>query len=63
MRCFARRTARRAQGASGVLERRRAQLGFADGLIAQEVTDLREAWMAHADAVSGDEEIVAANAS
>ena len=46
-----------------MLERRRAQLGFADGLIAQEVTDLREAWMAHADAVSGDEEIVAANAS
>ena len=43
-----------------MLERRRAQLGFADGLIAEEVADLHEAWMTHADAVLDDEEIVAA---
>lgn len=43
-----------------MLERRRAQLGFADGLIAEEVADLREAWMAHADQALDDDEIVAA---
>jgi IS5 family transposase len=43
-----------------VLDRRRAQLAFADGLIAEEVTDLREPWMVRADAVLDDEEIIAA---
>ena len=43
-----------------MLERRRAQLAFADGLIAEEVADLREPWMVHADAVLDDEEIIAA---
>ena len=43
-----------------MLERRRAQLAFADGLIAEEVTDLREPWMARADALLDDEEILAA---
>jgi IS5 family transposase len=38
---------------------RRAQLSFGDGLIAEEVGDLREAWMTHADAVLADEAIVA----
>lgn len=43
-----------------MLERRRAQLAFADGLIAEEVADLREPWMVRADAMLDDEEIVAA---
>jgi IS5 family transposase len=38
---------------------RRAQLSFGDGLIAEEVCDLREDWMTHADAVLADEPIVA----
>jgi transposase, IS5 family len=39
---------------------RRRQLSFGDGLIAEEVSDLRESWMEHADAVLADEAIVAA---
>ena len=39
---------------------RRPQLSFGDGLIAEEVSDLREAWMAHADPVLADERIVGA---
>jgi len=42
-----------------MIEMRRAQLSFGDGLIAAEVDDLREPWMAHADAVLADEELVA----
>jgi IS5 family transposase len=42
-----------------MIEMRRAQLSFGDGLIAEEVSDLREPWMRHADAVLGDEQIVA----
>jgi len=42
-----------------MIEMRRTQLGFADGLIAEEVSDLREDWMKHADQVLADEEIVA----
>jgi len=34
-----------------VIERRRAQLSFGDGLIAEEVSDLRDYWMAAADRV------------
>ena len=37
---------------------RRAQRSFGDGLIAAEVDDLREDWMAHADTVLVDEELV-----
>ena len=48
-----------AQG-DGMIEMRRAQLGFGDGLIAEEVSDLREDWMRHADQVLADEQIVAA---
>src|SRR6476619_7159430 len=44
----------------GMIEMRRAQLSFGDGLIAEEVSDLREDWMKHADAVLADDEIVAA---
>jgi IS5 family transposase len=39
---------------------RRAQLRFGDGLIAGEVSDLREDWMRHADQVLDDEQIIAA---
>src|SRR6266702_4243857 len=50
---------RKRQGSS-MIDMRRAQLSFGDGLIAEEVSDLREDWMKHADAVLADEEIVAA---
>src|SRR5467141_4024345 len=43
-----------------MIEMRRAQLSFGDGLIDEEVSDLREDWMKHADAVLSDEDIVAA---
>jgi transposase, IS5 family len=43
-----------------MIEMRRAQLSFGDGLIVEEVSDLREDWMKHADAVLSDEDIVAA---
>ena len=43
-----------------MIEMRRRQLSFGDGLIAEEVGDLREGWMIHADAVLADEEVVAA---
>jgi len=39
---------------------RRRQLNFADGLIAEEVIDLRDGWMEHADSVLADEAIVSA---
>jgi IS5 family transposase len=39
---------------------RRRQLSFGDGLIAGEVSDLREGWMHHADRVLADEQIVSA---
>ena len=42
-----------------MIEMRRAQLRFGDGLIAEEVSDLREEWMRHADQVLADEPIVA----
>jgi len=42
-----------------MIEMRRAQLSFGDGLIAEEVGDLREDWMHHADRVLADEQIVA----
>src|SRR6266508_2060385 len=44
----------------GMIEMRRAQLSFGDGLISDEVDDLREAWMKHADEVLKDEHIVTA---
>jgi transposase, IS5 family len=39
-----------------VIEMRRAQLSFGDGLIAEEVSELRESWMTHADEVLADEQ-------
>ena len=50
---------RRERGQSAVIELRRAQLSFGDGLIAGEVKDLRESWMNHADRLLDDETIVA----
>jgi transposase, IS5 family len=46
-------------GARAVIKMRRAQLSFGDGLIANEVEDLREKWMTHADEVLEDEQLVA----
>ena len=43
-----------------MIEMRRRQFSFGDGLIAEEVSDLRDDWMTHADAVLADEAIVAA---
>jgi len=43
-----------------MIEMRRTQLSFGDGLISEEVSDLREDWMPHADRVLADEQIVAA---
>ena len=43
-----------------MIEMRRAQLSFGDGLIAEEVSDLREGWMQYAEEVLADEQIVAA---
>jgi IS5 family transposase len=42
-----------------MIEARRRQLHFGDGLIAEEVTDLQEDWMKHADQVLEDETVVA----
>ena len=43
-----------------MIKRHRAQRSFSDGLIAEEVKDLHEAWMKHADQLLGDPQIVAA---
>src|SRR5258708_39702599 len=47
------------RGAGTMIEMRRSQPSFGDGLIAAEVDDLREPWMQHADAVLRDDELVA----
>lgn len=41
-----------------MIEARRAQLGFADGLIAEEVTDLWEDWMRPADQLLDDDQLL-----
>jgi IS5 family transposase len=41
-----------------MIEMRRAQLSFGDGLITEDVSDLREDWMAYADRVLADDDIV-----
>src|SRR5205814_1716651 len=41
-----------------MIEARRQQLRFGEGLIAEEVSDLREDWMKHADQVLEDEQLV-----
>src|ERR1700676_1492087 len=57
--CCARNAPHRRREARSMIEMRRRQLSFGDGLIAEEVSDLREDWMEHADAVLADDEIVA----
>src|SRR5215831_6478917 len=57
--CCARSVPHQGRGGSSMIEMRRTQLGFGDGLIAEEVSDLREDWMKHADQVLADEAIVA----
>jgi transposase, IS5 family len=47
------------RGKSSMIEMRRMQLSFGDGLIAEEVSDLCEDWMPHADEVLADEGVVA----
>ena len=42
-----------------MIKMRRAQLNLGDGLIADEVADLREDWMKHADEVLKDEQLLA----
>src|SRR3984885_13972045 len=58
--CSAPNGLRQNRGGSRVIEMRRKQISFGDGLITEEVSDLRESWMIHADAVLADEDIVAA---
>lgn len=41
-----------------MIEMRRAQRSFGDGLIAEKVADLGEDWMTHADQLLDDEQIV-----
>jgi len=43
-----------------VIEARRLQRSFGDGLIAEEIEDLQETWMRHVDVVLHDEGIVSA---
>ena len=43
-----------------VIEARRLQRSFGDGLIAEEIEDLRETWMQHVDVVLQDDAIVSA---
>ena len=43
-----------------MIEARRRQRSFGDGLIAEEIEDLQETWMRHVDVVLQDEEIVSA---
>jgi IS5 family transposase len=57
--CCGRNGLRQSRGESSMIEMRREQLSFGDGLIAEEVSDLREDWMKYADEVLADEAIVA----
>src|ERR1700738_794103 len=59
MNCCVRNAPHQRREGSGMIEMRRAQLSFGDGLIAEEGSDLRENWMKHADVVLADEAIVA----
>ena len=43
-----------------MIQPRRLQRSFGDGLIAAEVNDLQDAWMPHVDAILADDEIIAA---
>src|SRR5258705_13738860 len=54
----ARMRGRPSRGAENMIEMRRAQRSFGDGLIAEEVGDLRDDWMQYADQVLADETLV-----
>src|SRR6266849_529975 len=41
-----------------MIEARREQISFGDGIIHAEITDLREDWMTHADKVLEDEQLM-----
>src|ERR1700688_3601020 len=56
--CCARTMPREGPGGNAMIEMRRAQRSFGDGLIAEEVADLGEDWMTHADQLLDDEQIV-----
>ena len=43
-----------------MIQARRLQRSFGDGLIAAEVKDLHDAWMPHVDAILADDEIITA---
>jgi hypothetical protein len=58
-RCCVRIKPPQRSGESAVIKMRRAQLSFGDGPIHEEVEDLREDWMAFADQVLEDEQLVA----
>jgi transposase, IS5 family len=60
MRCCGRTRPRRGARGQSVIKTHRAQRSFGDGLIADEVKDLHEAWMKHADQLLDDPQIVAA---
>src|SRR3954464_1681810 len=60
MTCCVRIRRPRSPGAKHMIEMRRAQRSFGDGLITAEVEDPREDWMAQADRVLADEALVAA---
>jgi Transposase domain (DUF772) len=60
MGCCGRITRHRGGRGQSVIKTHRAQRSFGDGLIAEEVKDLHEAWMRHADQLLGDPQIVAA---
>src|ERR1700757_5220021 len=60
MDCCGGTTLRRVARGPSVIKTHRAQRSFGDGLIAEEVKDLHEAWMKHADQLLGDPQIVAA---
>ena len=60
MRCCGRMTPCRDARGQSLIKTHRAQRSFGDGLIAEEIKDLHEAWMKCADQLLGDPEIVAA---
>src|ERR1700745_2266846 len=60
MDCCGGTTLRRVARGPSVIKTHRAQRSFGDGLIAEEVKDLHEAWMKEADQLLGDPQIVAA---
>src|SRR6202163_1068403 len=59
MSCCVPMAPRRSPGERRMIETRRAERSFGDGLIADEVRNLAEDWMKHADRLLEDEQIVA----